>query len=63
VSGMHKLDALHSCARVTRFDAMLIFVRTKVETVELAEALEARGFGAAALNGDIPSSSVNTVAS
>jgi ATP-dependent RNA helicase DeaD len=53
VSGMHKLDALTRVLEVTRFDAMLIFVRTKLETVELAERLEARGFGAAALNGDI----------
>jgi ATP-dependent RNA helicase DeaD len=54
VSGMHKLDALTRVLEVTRFDAMLIFVRTKLETTELAERLEARGFGAAALNGDIP---------
>jgi len=54
VSGMHKLDALTRVLEVTRFDAMLVFVRTKFETTELAERLEARGFGAAALNGDIP---------
>jgi ATP-dependent RNA helicase DeaD len=36
-----------------KFDAMLVFVRTKLETVELAERLEARGFSAAPLNGDI----------
>jgi ATP-dependent RNA helicase DeaD len=33
---------------------MLIFVRTKLETVDLSERLQARGFDAAALNGDIP---------
>jgi ATP-dependent RNA helicase DeaD len=54
VSGTHKLDALTRVLEVTRFDAMLIFVRTKIETVELADRLEARGFDAAALNGDIP---------
>jgi ATP-dependent RNA helicase DeaD len=32
---------------------MLIFVRTKIATVELAEKLEARGFSSAALNGDM----------
>ena len=32
---------------------MIIFVRTKTATVELAEKLEARGFSAAALNGDM----------
>jgi ATP-dependent RNA helicase DeaD len=54
VSGMHKLDALTRVLEVTRFDAMLVFVRTKLETTELADRLEARGFSAAALNGDIP---------
>jgi ATP-dependent RNA helicase DeaD len=54
VSGMHKLDALTRMLEVERFDAMLVFVRTKIETNELAEKLEARGFSAAALNGDIP---------
>jgi len=54
VSGMHKLDALTRILEVENFDAMLVFVRTKLETVELAERLEARGFEAAPLNGDIP---------
>jgi ATP-dependent RNA helicase DeaD len=54
VSGMHKLDALTRILEVESFDAMLVFVRTKLETVELAERLEARGFEAAPLNGDIP---------
>jgi ATP-dependent RNA helicase DeaD len=54
VSGMHKLDALTRILEVETFDAMLVFVRTKLETVELAERLEARGFEAAPLNGDIP---------
>jgi ATP-dependent RNA helicase DeaD len=54
VSGMHKLDALTRILEVESFDAMLIFVRTKLETTELAERLEARGFSAVALNGDIP---------
>jgi ATP-dependent RNA helicase DeaD len=54
VSGMHKLDALTRILEAESFDAMLVFVRTKLETVELAERLEARGFEAAPLNGDIP---------
>jgi ATP-dependent RNA helicase DeaD len=33
---------------------MLIFVRTRLETEELAGRLAARGFAAAALNGDLP---------
>jgi ATP-dependent RNA helicase DeaD len=54
VSGMHKLDALTRILEAETFDAMLVFVRTKLETVELSERLEARGFEAAPLNGDIP---------
>ncbi|MBC6904322.1 ATP-dependent helicase [Saccharophagus sp. K07] len=54
VSGLHKLDAITRILEVEPFDAMIIFVRTKTTTVELAEKLEARGYSAAALNGDIP---------
>ena len=54
VSGMQKLDALTRILEVERFDAILIFVRTKTATVELAEKLSARGHSCAALNGDIP---------
>lgn len=52
-SGLHKLDALTRILEVEEFDAMIIFVRTRSATVELAEKLEARGFSAAALNGDM----------
>ena len=54
VSGVHKLDALTRILEAEHFDAMLVFVRTKTSTVELAEKLEARGYASAALNGDIP---------
>ncbi len=54
VSGLHKLDALTRVLEAEPFDAMLIFVRTKLETAELAERLEARGFNVAALHGDVP---------
>jgi ATP-dependent RNA helicase DeaD len=53
VSGMHKLDALTRILEVEPFDAMLVFARTKQSTTDLAERLAARGFAAAALNGDI----------
>ncbi len=53
VGGVHKLDALTRILEVEPFDAILMFVRTKMATVELAERLEARGFSAAALNGDM----------
>ena len=54
VSGVHKLDALTRILEVEPFEAILIFVRTKVATAELAERLDARGYAAAALNGDMP---------
>ncbi len=49
----HKLDTLTRILEVEQFDGMLVFVRTKSSTVELAEKLEARGFSAYALNGDL----------
>ena len=54
VSGMHKLDALTRILEAETFDGMIIFVRTRIATVEVAEKLSARGFAASALNGDIP---------
>ena len=53
VSGLQKLEALTRILDADDIDAMIIFVRTKTETVELAEKLEARGYEAAALNGDM----------
>jgi len=53
VSGLHKLDALTRILEAEPFDAAILFVRTKIATVELAEKLQARGYSAAALNGDI----------
>jgi len=52
--GADKLDALTRMLEVEEdFDAAIIFVRTKLATVDLAEKLEARGLEAAALNGDM----------
>ena len=53
VSGMQKLDAMTRILEVEPFDAMIVFSRTKQMTEELAERLQARGFAAAAINGDI----------
>lgn len=52
-AGIQKLDALTRILEVEEFDGIIIFVRTKVATEELATKLNARGFSAAALNGDI----------
>jgi len=53
VRGVNKLDALTRILEVENFDAIIMFVRTKTATAELAEKLEARGYAAAALNGDM----------
>src|SRR6056297_2128832 len=54
VSGLHKLDALTRILEVEEFDGMIVFARTRIATEELAQRLNARGFSAAALNGDVP---------
>jgi ATP-dependent RNA helicase DeaD len=51
--GVSKLDALTRILEAEPFDGMLVFVRTKQETTELAGKLEARGFGVAPLSGDV----------
>jgi ATP-dependent RNA helicase DeaD len=53
ISHWHKLDALTRMLEIEPVEGMLIFVRTKTATVDLAEKLEARGHAAAALNGDM----------
>ncbi len=54
VSGLHKLDALTRILEAEEYDGIIIFVRTKIATEDLAEKLQARGHATAALNGDIP---------
>jgi ATP-dependent RNA helicase DeaD len=54
VSGFHKLDALTRILEAETFEAILIFVRTRTATTELAAKLDARGYETAALNGEIP---------
>lgn len=54
VRGADKLEALTRMLEIEEdFEAAIIFVRTKTATVELADKLEARGYEAAALNGDM----------
>ena len=48
-----KLDVLTRILESDEFGAVIVFVRTKSMTVELAEKLEARGYATTALNGDI----------
>ncbi len=52
-TGINKLDALTRILEIEEFDGIIVFVRTKITTEELASKLNARGFSSAALNGDI----------
>ena len=53
VSGITKMTALERIAEVVEYDAMIIFVRTRNDTVDIAEKLERAGYPALALNGDL----------
>ncbi|MGV3016066.1 DEAD/DEAH box helicase [Rothia sp. 88186D007BW] len=50
----HKLEAMTRVLEVEDYDGIIAFVRTKKETEEVADKLKARGYQAAAINGDIP---------
>ncbi|UZK04151.1 DEAD/DEAH box helicase [Venatoribacter cucullus] len=54
VGGAHKNDALLRIAETEEFDAMMVFVRTKQATEEVADFMQANGFKCSPLNGDIP---------
>ena len=54
VTGVHKLDALTRLLETEPFDGVLVFVRTRIAAVELADRLQARGYATSALNGDMP---------
>ena len=56
VGSVHKNDGLLRLAETEDFDAMMVFVRTKQATEEVAEFMSANGFSCAPLNGDIPQS-------
>ncbi|HKT56674.1 MAG TPA: DEAD/DEAH box helicase, partial [Microbacterium sp.] len=53
VAYQQKIDALTRILEVENFEGMIIFARTKSATEEVAEKLRARGYSAAAINGDI----------
>jgi ATP-dependent RNA helicase DeaD len=53
VAGLQKLEALTRILEAEPFDGMIVFARTKLGTEELAAKLQARGFAAAAINGDM----------
>ena len=53
VNNNQKLDVLTRILELIQFDGMIIFVKTRQSTSELADKLSARGYAAAALNGDM----------
>jgi ATP-dependent RNA helicase DeaD len=56
VPGARKIDALIRILEYEDFDAVIVFVKTKNATLEVAEKLAARGHSACALNGDLSQS-------
>jgi ATP-dependent RNA helicase DeaD len=56
VSRNQKLDMLTRILEAQDSQGVIVFARTKNDTAELAEKLQARGYGAAALNGDMSQS-------
>lgn len=54
VSYMQKLEALTRVFEVENFDGVIVFTRTRGDSETVAEKLRARGYSAAAINGDIP---------
>ncbi|MFA5607432.1 MAG: DEAD/DEAH box helicase [Leucobacter sp.] len=54
VSYTQKLDALTRVLEVEDFDGLIVFTRTRGDSEQVAEKLRARGYSAAAINGDIP---------
>lgn len=53
---MSKVEALSRILEAESFDGVLVFVRTKIQTAEIAEQLTALGYLSAPLNGDIQQS-------
>ena len=54
VRDFNKPELLARLLESEPYEGVIVFVRTKTATLEIAEQLKARGFNATALNGDIP---------
>ncbi|WP_371377093.1 DEAD/DEAH box helicase [Thalassotalea aquiviva] len=53
VSGINKNTAIERIVETFDYDALLVFVRTRNDTITVAEQLERLGYPCAALNGDM----------
>ena len=56
ITGLQKIDALSRLLEAETYDAVLIFVSKKIDTLEVTDQLNLRGFNVSALNGDLPQS-------
>lgn len=56
VQGAKKTHALARILEAASFDGVIVFTKTKTATLEVAKTLEAKGFKAEALNGDLAQS-------
>lgn len=54
VRDVSKLEALQRFLEIEKTDGVIIFVRTRQDTMDLSEQLSAKGYAVAPLNGDIP---------
>ena len=56
IKGIKKIKALIRIMEAVTFDGVIVFTKTKAATLEVAKALESKGFKAEALNGDLAQS-------
>ncbi|AJC48961.1 DEAD/DEAH box helicase [Allofrancisella guangzhouensis] len=56
VKGFRKIDALDRLLEIEETDGVVIFVKTKTSTIEVADNLKALGYKVAAINGDMQQS-------
>ncbi len=56
IQGVKKINALIQIFEAVSFDGVIVFTKTKNATLEVAKALENKGFKAEALNGDLAQS-------
>ena len=56
VKGFRKIDALDRLLEVEETDGVIIFVKTKTSTIEVADNLKGMGYKVAAINGDMQQS-------
>ena len=56
VKGLSKIDALDRILECEESDGIIIFVKTKSSTIEVADSLKSRGHSAVAINGDMQQS-------